>query len=326
MSHSETINHIIIPSPIVDKNTMIGKILDDLLDRRARKGEMSKETGGTNKEKLSQYIEYLELALVIAGGIVVIGLIVEDGPELGHSLLTRTRPSRTALGDLLVTVGVFAEVLLAFVIARIARQFDAYAEADTARALERGAKAEETAALANERASHLESANIALRTELETAKAESAKAQLQLRQYIDHKAGPRRLNRDKFLELLRPAPPAKAIVYFKPEDVEAYQFAVSICRNLRTAGWEVLGPTTFALVGRGPRQPVVPSELSQGGAFGSGVTVRYREHSRELGENTTVEALCRALTEGREGGGDLEGVSDPSLRDGLFQIVIGQKK
>jgi hypothetical protein len=34
---------------------MIGKMLDDLLDRRAKKGEINKETGEINKEQLSQY-------------------------------------------------------------------------------------------------------------------------------------------------------------------------------------------------------------------------------------------------------------------------------
>ena len=300
---------------------MIGKILDDLFDRSARKGEISKETGGTSKEKLSQYIEYLELALVVAGGIVIIGLIVEDGPELWHSLLTLTRPSRAALGDLLVTVGVFSEVLIAFVIARIAGRINAYAEADTAKALERAAKAEGTAALANEKASKLESSNITLHTDLEGAKTESAKAELQLRQYIDKKSGPRRINRERFLEMLKGKPTGMVTIWYKPEDAEAFLFANQIFSLLEEAGWNSVGPMPFRTVRRAR-----PSEFVHGGWFGSGVTVKYKNPPIKIGENTTGGALMDAISGGWECGESFDGMQDSWLKENEFQIVIGQKK
>lgn len=305
---------------MVEKNTMIGKKLDDLLDRRARKGEI-------NKAKLGQYIEYLELALVVAGGIVVIGLIVEDGPEILQSLLTWTQPSRAAVGDLLVTAGVFSEVLIAFVIARVARRIDTYAEADTAKALERAAKAQEAAALANERASQLESGNITLRTDLEKAEAEAAKAQLELRRYIDQvdrKAGPRRLDRERFLEQLRDKPTGTASVTYKPQDLEAFQLATQISGLLQTAGWNAPSPTPFG--GRNPRHTAIPLEVMHGGAFGVGVTIKCKNPHSEVGENSAVGALVDALTMATAGSGGLEVAADPLLPENVFQIVIGQKK
>jgi hypothetical protein len=299
---------------------MIGKRRDDLLDRRARKGEIS-------KEKLGQYIECLELALVVAGGIVVVGLIVEDGPELWRSLLTWTWPPRAAVGDLLVTAGVFSEVLIAFVIAGIARRVDAYAEADTAKALERAAKAQEEAGLANERTSQLESGNIALRTDLEKAKAEAAKAQLELRRYIDQvdrKAGARRLDREKFLEQLTNKPTGTAFVTYKPEDVEAFQFATAISAMLREAGWQAPSPMPFG--GRNPRRPTaIPFEVTHGGAFGSGVTIKCK-NPHPIGENSAVGALINALTIATEGRGGVEVAGNPDCREDWAEIIIGQKK
>jgi hypothetical protein len=314
ISHRETINHIINPSPIVEKNTMIGKRRDDLLDRRARKGEIS-------KEKLGQYIECLELALVVAGGIVVVGLIVEDGPELWRSLLTWTRPPRAALGDLLVTVGVFSEVLIAFVIAGVARRLNAYAEADTARALERAAKAEGAAALANEKASKLESDNITLRTDLERAFADSASAELQLRQYIDRKSGPRRINRERFLEMLKGKTTGMVTIWYKPEDVEAFNFANQIFSLLVEAGWNSGGPLPFRTV-----RQIRPSEFVHGGWFGSGVTVKYKNPPVRIGENTAGGALMDAISAGWECCESFDGLQDPALKENEFQIVIGQKK
>jgi hypothetical protein len=88
-------------------------------------GEISSETKG---EKLTEYIDRLETALVVAGLVVVSGLLVEDGPELWRSILTKTWPALAVIGGSLVTLGVLAEVVLAFVLARIARRIDADTE------------------------------------------------------------------------------------------------------------------------------------------------------------------------------------------------------
>jgi hypothetical protein len=187
------------------------------------------------------------------------------------------------------------------------------------------AEAQATAALANERASKLESDNLSLKTDLEHAKAESAKAQLQLRQYVDHKAGPRRLNREKFLEHLKGKPVGRVLILHKPEDMEAYGFANQIAACLTDAGWTVRGVTTFSTGGRGPRQSAIPAEVFHGGAFGSGVTIKCND-PRPTDDNTALNALSDALVTGRDGGGDLEIVCNPDLSDGMFEIVIGQRK
>lgn len=187
--------------------------------------------------------------------------------------------------------------------------------------------AEREAAEANARALRFESDNLALRTDLEKAKAETAKAQLDLRQYIDQKANPqRRLERDKFLDVLKGKPSAKVTILCKPEDMEAYRFANEISACLATAGWDVIGITPFASGGRGPRQAAIPAEVYQGGAFGTGVTVKCKNARPTDRENSAIEALATALTIGREGGGDLEVKEHPDLPEGFFQIVIGQRK
>jgi hypothetical protein len=117
-----------VASMQIKTNTVFRKIRDALLGRalprrRAMNGEISSETKG---EKLTEYIDRLETALVVAGLVVVSGLLVEDGPELWRSILTKTWPALAVIGGSLVTLGVLAEVVLAFVLARIARRIDAY--------------------------------------------------------------------------------------------------------------------------------------------------------------------------------------------------------
>ena len=161
------------------------------------------------------------------------------------------------------------------------------------------------------------------------AQAEAARAQLQLRQYIENvekKAGPRRLNREKFLEMLNGKPTGTAIVLYKSEDTEAFQFAGQICANLKTAGWNVVGPTVLPAIGRGSHPSSVPTAVIQGGAFGTGVTLKCKNPHAEIGETSAIGALADALTCGREGPGDLEVTENSTLSENVFQIVIGQKK
>jgi hypothetical protein len=108
------------------------------------------------REKLSSWMGRLDVASAIAGSIVVIGLVVEDGPELLKSFVTKTLPQRAVTGALLVTLGVLAEVTIAFTIARIAKRIEAIdaehianIRRDAAAAEERAALAEKAAAEAN---------------------------------------------------------------------------------------------------------------------------------------------------------------------------------
>jgi len=290
---------------------MIGKILDDLLDRSARKGEINNETGGINKEKLSQYIEYLELALAVAGGIVVIGLIVEDGPELLHSLLTWTRPSRAALGDLLITVGVFSEVLIAFVIARIARRIDVYAEADTAKALERAAQAEVRAAEAN---------RIAEQERL--ARFEAEESQLELRASMNRtfqRTGNRTLHPFAFHAAIKGAPTGHVTVLANIDGGEPHQFAWQIWHalNRQGTGWSA---------------EIKPLPATPLGAGLTGMVVRcltVRAENWHDNPTTACGRLLKALLVGTEGfanvanaGTTFVAESDPSLPDDHFVVEI----
>lgn len=175
-----------------------------------------------------------------------------------------------------------------------------------------------------ERAASLESSNIELRTDLEKAEAEAAKAQLELRRYIDHvdrKAGPRRLDREKFLEQLKNKPTGMAFVRYKPDDMEAYQFATMISSLLETTGWNILGPQPFG--GKNARHGGVPFEVTYGGAFGSGVTIKCK-NPRD--EGTSVKALIDALMCGEATIGGFEVLEDPTLKDDEVHVIIGQKK
>jgi hypothetical protein len=289
---------------------MIGRILDDLLDRRARKSEINNETGGINKEKLSQYIEYLELALIVAGGIVVIGLIVEDGPELWHSLLTWTRPPRAALGDLLVTVGVFFEVLIAFVIARVARRIDAYAEADTAKALERAAQAELRAAEAN---------RIAEQERL--ARFEAEESQLELRASMNRtfqRTGNRTLHPFAFHAAIKDGSSGHVTVLYI-DDGEPHQFAWEIWHalNRQGTGWSA------------DIKPMPEKSLLAGL---TGMSIRCRNVPRENWHDNPTTAggkLLKALGSGTEGFANVANAgtafvaqSDQSLPDNEFVVEI----
>ena len=155
------------------------------------------------------------------------------------------------------------------------------------------------------------------------AQEKAAKAQLELRKYIDQKAGPRRLDREKFLEQLKGKPIGLAVIRYKPEDTEAFNFATAIGANLSTAGWTVMGPQPFPSFRQNR-----PSEFVHGGAFGSGVTIRCKNPPKEaFGDNTAAGALIDALMMGCENlSSGFEVSADASLKENEVQIIIGQKK
>lgn len=290
---------------------MIGKKLGDLFDRRARKGEIKKETGGIDKEKLSQCIEWLELALVVAGGIVVIGLVVEDGPELWQSLLTRTWPSRAAVGDLLVTLGVLAEVLIAFLIARIAKRIDAYAEADAAKALERAAQAE------------VHAAELSKQVEDErTARFEMEESLLEQRASMNRafqRTGNRTLNPIPFHAAIRGGPTGHVTVLAKIDGAEPHQFAWQIWHalNRQGSGWSA---------------DIKPMPASREGFGLTGMSIRCRNVPRENWHDKPTTAggnLLKALGSGTEGfanvanaGTTFAAETDLSLPDDQFVVEI----
>jgi hypothetical protein len=189
--------------------------------------------------------------------------------------------------------------------------------------------AKSAAALANERASKLESANLTLRTDLEHAKAEADKARLELRRDIDQKSGPRKLNWEEFKNRMKDKPKGGAQILYKAEDTEAFAFAreIAILLASKDIGWKVTEPTPFPAA-RGDRRASAPSELMYSGTLVTGLTVHHGALDPETGENTAVGALMDALMFAREGGGvpQMNSVMLPSFAEGSCVIFVGQRQ
>jgi hypothetical protein len=140
---------------------------------------------GPNKKAttLGQRAELMERWGLVAGLVVVGGLLVESGPELAHSVTHREWPSRGVIGNLVVALGVAGEVLFSWRAVRAARQAELQAEQHIA-------ELNSAVAEANERAANAEKA---------TAEANLARARLARRfkwrtltpeAYIDLQAAP----------------------------------------------------------------------------------------------------------------------------------------
>lgn len=102
-----------------------------------------------NKPTLGDRAERREQLALLAGIIVVVGLLIESGPELAHSIIFWELPSRAILGSLVVTLGVAGEVLFSWRALQAARQAELDAEERIAASIERSKKAEQAAAEAN---------------------------------------------------------------------------------------------------------------------------------------------------------------------------------
>src|SRR5271154_1699815 len=85
---------------------------------------------GPNKKAKTpgQRAELMERWGLVAGLVVVVGLLVESGPELAHSVLHRECPSRGVIGNLVVVLGVAGEVLFSWRAVRAAREAELQAE------------------------------------------------------------------------------------------------------------------------------------------------------------------------------------------------------
>jgi hypothetical protein len=219
---------------MVAKKAMIGKLFGDRpRRRRAMKGE-------TNRDKLTGYVIGLEWAVAVAGGIVVLGLLVEDGPELWQSIATWTRPARVTTGGLLVTAGVFSEVLFAFLAGQVARRIDAIADADTA-------EIRREAAAANERASQNEIEAARLHKEAE----EERLARVKLEQRI----GGWKLNPEVEKQLIDDLKPFANTPFTLSANPSEASFMDVLYRLLISAGWTWTEPHVRP---KGGAQAIVP--------------------------------------------------------------------
>jgi hypothetical protein len=91
----------------------------------------------------------LEVATFFAGLLVVIGLLMESGPEAWTAIITRIWPHREVTGNALVIMGVFSEVAIGLFIARSAKRAQLQAESEIAETKDRAAQAEKAAAESN---------------------------------------------------------------------------------------------------------------------------------------------------------------------------------
>ena len=72
--------------------------------------------------------EWWERWALGAGLVVVIGLLIESGPELAHSIVMHEWPSRATSGNLIVVLGVAGEVIFSWRAVRSAREAELESE------------------------------------------------------------------------------------------------------------------------------------------------------------------------------------------------------
>jgi DNA-binding protein H-NS len=162
------------------------------------------------------------------------------------------------------------------------------------------------------------------------AQAESAKAQLALKQYQDvitKSVNPRHLDSKRFIELLKGKPKGTAEIWYEPGDEEAHHFAEELYQSLGTAGagWEVKAPIAFlGLPAMGDRAQRMTLRVA---AESSGLSLA----TKKLSSNTdSMEwALKNAINLG-VGGWGIAGLEysfeDPALAHNHFVIAVGHHR
>jgi hypothetical protein len=105
--------------------------------------------GPIRKPRIGLGLDGLEIALVFAGVLVVVGLLLESGPEMWQSFVKRQIPARDVVGGALVALGVFSEVSIGIFISRSAKREKMESDSIIAATGERAAEALKTAAEAN---------------------------------------------------------------------------------------------------------------------------------------------------------------------------------
>lgn len=183
-------------------------------------------------------------------------------------------------------------------------------------------------AIGGEAATHLWYKQVSKR--LQVVLNAEATAQAQRLEYTRANAGPRQLDLEAFSKALEGKPTGTAQVLYKPNDVEAFWFALEITQSLKAAGWNASDPLPIPL-GSGSNLsfgPDAPPEIRWGIA---GLTdIKLNASVINFGKPNTAEAALRdALIKGRLkriGGGAMLFDSDPTLPADHFVIVVGQKQ
>jgi hypothetical protein len=154
----------------------------------------------------------------------------------------------------------------------------------------------------------------------EVAEARTKQAEAELRVEEVRKAQlPRALSFDfeKFAEALKGKPTGTAILLYKEDDSEALVFASHLARALESVGWNTNRmPTPISSV----RDVVKGHSLTN--ARSSGVSILAKTLSAPGDATTTHGALVHAFL--AEGSG-VNSLSDETLPDNVFRIVVGPK-
>ncbi len=147
-----------------------------------------------------------EIVTTLAGLLVVLGLVIESGPELSTAFVHHIWPPRPVEGGALITVGVFVEVAVGLFLARQAKKQEILAISQITEARER-------AAIANRRAAEL------------TARLQPRSLTLEQQRQIG--------------EALRSLSGSKVTVYSFGWDQEGFMFSKQIISALRLGGIDV---------------------------------------------------------------------------------------
>jgi hypothetical protein len=191
-------------------------------------------------DKLGTLSTRLEFSLIVAGVMVVGGLVLEYWRDIAIAFTTRTRPSVETVGGILITAGVFVEVVLGIFVTRTAKALERIANSAIAEANARAAQAREKTA-----ASELEIARIT--------------AGLQPRHIVFGAKDDDGDKRQALFAAVRAFAGTGAMIQ-SIADPEAEQLAYEIGEVCRISGWQAVR--------------VTPEESGiSPGAIGSGVTV-----------------------------------------------------
>ena len=161
------------------------------------------------------------------------------------------------------------------------------------------------------------------------AQADSAKAQLALKQYVDVVAksrNERQLDSTRFVELLKGKPKGSVEIWYEPTDPEAWHFASDIGRWLgpEGAGWEVSKIQPFPVEPE-PTYPLKKFSL-RAAAASTGLAIAAKKD--EFLFSTAEGALKNAinLAAGGWGMSGLEwSMGDATLPDNHFVIAVGRQ-
>jgi hypothetical protein len=119
---------------------------------------------------------------------------------------------------------------------------------------------------------------------------------------------------------LQGKPPGTARIYYNPADKEAYQFALQISRALKTNGWTV---SVFSPLPEVHENPDISASSAIRYSGLTGLVFIGKTGVTTYGLHTPEGALKHAINFALSG--TSIGVTDPSLPDDTFVIVVGPK-